>query len=161
MFVQHQPIQFHSSETMTERFQQDSGEERVTAKSRPMMSPIAKRSVERIILDFSWLGEEKSWKSKSVQLPKKRKDRGDPISAATERLHSTTIIMNNSWKVSSQQVIQSGMMTMLDLLKSGKLILRRTSDWDDLMKLLGERHENPNQISLTRKLSMMEPRNPL
>ena len=36
-----------------------------------------------------------------VQLLRKRKDRGDPMSAAIERLHSTSIIMNNLWKVSS------------------------------------------------------------
>ena len=44
---------------------------------------------------------------------------------------------------SPQQATQSGMMTMLGLLESGKLKLRCTSDWGDLMKLLGERHENP------------------
>ena len=38
---------------MAKRLQQDSGEERVTAKSRPMMSLIARVAIERIILDFS------------------------------------------------------------------------------------------------------------
>ena len=50
---------------------------------------------------------------------RKRKDRGDPLSAATERPHLGTTIMNNLWKVFPQQVTQSGMMTMLSLLKSG------------------------------------------
>ena len=49
--------------------------------------------------------------------------------------------MNNLWKASLQQATQSGMMTVLGLLKSGKLILRCTSDRGDPMKLLGERHE--------------------
>ena len=63
-----------------------------------------------------------------VQLLRKRKDLRDPISAATERPHPTTITMSNLWKVSPQQATQSGMMTMLGLLKSGKLILRCAND---------------------------------
>ena len=55
-----------------------------------------------------------------VHLLRKRKDRGDPMSAAIERLHLTTIIMNNFWKVFPQQVTLSGMMTMLGILKNGK-----------------------------------------
>ena len=39
------------SEVMSKRTQEESGEERVTAKSRPMMSLIAKGAVERIILN--------------------------------------------------------------------------------------------------------------
>ena len=62
-----------------------------------------------------------------ARMPRKRKDRGDLISAATERPH-LTIIMNNLQKVLPQQAAQSGTMTMLGLLKSGKLILRCTSD---------------------------------
>ena len=75
-----------------------------------------------------------------VQLLRKRRDRGDPISASTERKLPTSIIMSNLWKVSPQQATQSGMMTVVGLLKSGKLILRCTSDWGDPMKLFGERH---------------------
>ena len=41
-----------------------------------------------------------------VQLLRKRKDRGDPMSAATERPHLTTIIMNNSLKAFPQQATQ-------------------------------------------------------
>ena len=43
---------------------------------------------------------------------RKRKDQGDPLSAATERPH-LTIIMNNILKAFPQQATQSGMMTML------------------------------------------------
>ena len=43
---------------------------------------------------------------------RKWKDRGDPLSAATERPH-VTIIMNNLLKVLPQQATQSGMITML------------------------------------------------
>ena len=43
VFVQYQPFSpTVCSEAMAKRLQQDSGEERVTAKSRPMMSPIAR-----------------------------------------------------------------------------------------------------------------------
>ena len=68
-----------------------------------------------------------------VHLLRKRKDRGDPILAVIERLHSTTIIMSNLSKVSPQQATLSGMMTMLGLLKSGKLILRCANDRGDPM----------------------------
>ena len=46
--------------------------------------------------------------------------------------------MSNSWKASLQQIIQNWMMTVLGLLKSGKLRLRQTIDQGDLIKLLGE-----------------------
>ena len=46
--------------------------------------------------------------------------------------------MSNLWKASLQQATQSGMTTALGLLKSGKLILRHTSDRDDLIKFLGK-----------------------
>ena len=38
-----------------------------------------------------------------VQLLRKRKDRGDPMSAATERPHLITVIMNNLLKAFPQQ----------------------------------------------------------
>ena len=151
------------SETMAKRSQHDAGEERVTAKSRTNDELYCKGAVERIILDFSKPGEEDVMEIKipGVQLLKKRRDQRDPISASTERKLPTTIIMSNLWKVSPQQATQSGMMTVLGLLKSGKLILRCTSDRGDPMKLLGERHEKLDLVSLRRKLIMMEPRNPL
>ena len=77
-------------------------------------------------------------------MPRKRKDRGDPISASTD---PTTIIMSNLWKVSLQQATQSGMMTMLGLLKSGTLILRCTSDRGNPLSPLGERRESQSSFS--------------
>ena len=68
-----------------------------------------------------------------VQLLRKRSDQGDPILAVIERLHLTTFIMNNLLKVFPQQVTESGMITMLGLLKSGKLILRCANDRGDPM----------------------------
>ena len=58
-----------------------------------------------------------------VRMLKKREDRGDPLSAATQKPH-LTIIMNNLLKALSQHATQSGMITKLGLLKSGKLINR-------------------------------------
>ena len=62
---------------------------------------------------------------------RKRKDQGDQLSATTERPH-LTIIMNNLLKVLPQQASQSGMITMLGPLKSGKLILRCANDRDPM-----------------------------
>ena len=96
-----------------------------------------------------------------VQLIRKRSDPGDLISASTERKLPTAIIMNIILKALPQQATQSGMTTVLGLLKSGKLILRCTSDRGDPMKLLGEQHEKFDLVSLTRKPIVMVPRNPL
>ena len=52
---------------------------------------------------------------------------------SAERSHSTTIIMNNLLKSFPQQITQSGIMTMLGLLKSGELILRCANDRGDPM----------------------------
>ena len=127
------------SETMAKRHQHDSGEERVTATSRPMMSLIA-RVPSHVSSSTSVRPVKRSYEIKipGVQLLRKRTDLGDPISASTERQPSTKIIMSNLWKVSLQQATQSGMMTVLGLLKSGKLILRCTSDRG---KLLGATRE--------------------
>ena len=73
-----------------------------------------------------------------VQLLRKRSDRDDLISAQTKSKLPTTITMSNLWKASLQQASQGGMTTALGLLKSGKLILRHTSDRGDLIKFLGK-----------------------
>ena len=127
------------SEAMAKRLQQDSGEERVTAKSRPMMNLIARApshvsSSTSVSPGKRSYGNQNPWSTKAEN----GSDQGDLISASTERKLPTTIIMCNLWKVSPQQVTQSGMITVLGLHKRRKLILRHTSDRSDLMKLLGE-----------------------
>ena len=67
-----------------------------------------------------------------VQLLRKRKDRGDPLWAATQKPR-LTIIMNNLLKAPSQHPTQSGMITKLRLLKSGKLTLRCVIDRSNLL----------------------------
>ena len=65
-------------------------------------------------------------------------DRGDLIKVQIYLKPPIITTMSNSWKASLQQATQGGMTTVLGLLKSGKLRLRRTIDQGDLMKLFGE-----------------------
>ena len=147
---------------MAKRSQHDSGEERVTAKSRPMMNLFA-RAPSHVSSSTSVSPGREAMEIKipGVRKLRERRDRGDPISASTERKLSTTIVVSNLWKVSPQQATQSGMITMSGPHKSGKLILICGNDRGEPMYCFGERQENPNLVSLTRKRSMMEPRNPL
>ena len=71
-----------------------------------------------------------------VQLLRKRIDRSDLIKAQIYFKPLIISTMSNSWKASLQQVIQSGMTTVLGLLK-WKTEIRRTNDRGDLIKLLG------------------------
>ena len=116
------------SEAMAKRLQQDSGEERVTAKSRPMMSLIA-RVPSNISSSTS---ESPGREAMEIKIPGVRKlreriERGNPLWAATQKPR-LTIIMNNLLKALSQHATQSGMITKLGLLKSGKLTLRCVID---------------------------------
>ena len=120
-------------DTVAKRSQQDSGGERVTAKSRAMMNLIA-RTLSHVSSSTSVSRE----KIAGVQLQRKRRDRCDLIKAHIYLKPPIIIAISNSWKASLQQVIQNGMITVLGLLKSGKLRLRRTSDRDDLIKLFGK-----------------------
>ena len=128
------------SETMAKRLQQDSGEERVTAKSRPMMSLIA------------WLPSNVS-SSTSVSPVKRSYGNQNPWSAIAEKEEgSARPDIGSDRKTAfdyyyheqfmesfSQQATQSGMMTMLGLLKSGKLILRCANDRGDPKLILKEK----------------------
>ena len=58
---------------------------------------------------------------------RKRIERGSPLWAATPKPR-LTIIMNNLLKAPSQHATQSGMITKLGLLSSGKLTLRCVID---------------------------------
>ena len=95
-----------------------------------------------------------------VRKLRQRSERGDPLSAATKRPR-LTIIMNNLLKALSRHAAQSGMITKLGLLKSGKLTLRCVSDRDNPWSPLGESHASLNKVSFTRRPSTMEQRNPL
>ena len=106
------------SDTRAKRSHQDSGEERVTAKSRPMMNLIARtpsfvssstsvsrgRDISEVKIHGDQLVEKIDW--------------GDPIKAQIYLKPPIITTMSNSWKASPQQVIQNWMTTVLGLLKS-------------------------------------------
>ena len=83
-------------------------------------------------------------------------DRGDPMKAQIYLKPPINTTMSNSWEASLQQATQNGMMTVLGLLKSAKLMLRRTSDRGDPMKLLGGRHEKFDLVSLTNEVMLRD-----
>ena len=56
------------SAAMAKRSQQDSGEERVTAKSRPMMNLFCQDAIVRVVFNFSEPGEEALRKSRSMEI---------------------------------------------------------------------------------------------
>ena len=119
---------------MAKRSQHDSEEERVTAKSRPMMNLIA-RAPSHVTSSTSVSPVKRSYGSQDPwsSIAKKEERPGrDPLSAATERPH-LTIVMNNLSKVLRQQVTQNGMTTALGPLKWGKLILSCANDRGDPM----------------------------
>ena len=113
-------------------------------------------AVVRIVFNFSEPGEETLRKSGN-QLQEKM-DQGNLIEAQIYLKPLIITSMSNSWRASLQQILQNWMMTVLGLLKSGKLRLRRTIDQGDLIKLLGERYKKFDLI--TRKFFSTEPRNP-
>ena len=146
------------SDTMAKRSQQDSGEQRVTAKSRPMMNLTA-RTPSLLSSSTSVSPVKKHHGSQDPWTSVAGEDRsGDPIKAQIYLKPPIIITMSNSWRASLQQIIQNWMMTALGLLKSGKLRLRRTIDQGDLIKLLGEWYEKFDLI--TREFFPTEPRNP-
>ena len=146
------------SGTMAKRSQKDLREERVTAKSRRMMNLIARMpsfvssatsvSPGRNITEVKIHGDQL----------KEKIGRGDPIKAQIYLKPLINTTMSNSWRASLQEVIQSGITTVLGLLKSGKLRLRRTIEQGDLIKLLGEWYDKFDLI--TKKFFSTEPRNP-
>ena len=117
------------SDTMAKRSQQDSGEERVTAKSRSMMNLVARTPS---LVSSSTSVEVKIH---GVQL-KERTDRSDLIQAQIYLKPPIIFAISNSWKASLQQVVQNWMTTVLGLLKSGKLRPRLTTDLGDLTNFL-------------------------
>ena len=146
------------SDTMAKRSQQDSGGERVTAKSRPMMNLIAKTpshvsSSTSVSLVKRSYGSQDPWSSIAKEDRSGRPGTGTNLFETSDHHYHEQL-----WKASLQQVIQNGMTTVLGLLKSGKLRSRRTTDRGDLVKLLGEWYEKFDLV--TRKFFSTEPRTP-
>ena len=126
------------SAAMAKRSQQDSGEERVTAKSKPMMNLIARTPSCR------------------PQLHHARGRDGTEIKILGNPL--LQMIDQGNLIDSAQQIIQNWTMTVLGLLKSGELRPRRTTDRGDLIKLLGVWYNK--FVLITEKLFSTELRNP-
>ena len=123
------------SAAMVKRSQQDSREERVTSKSRRLMNLTARTpsfvsSSTSLSPGKKHFENQDPWKSFAEE-----DDQGDLIKAQFYLKPLIITSMSNSWKASLQQVLQNGMTTVLGLLKSGKLRLRRTVDQGDLLDL--------------------------
>ena len=113
---------------MAKRSQQDSGEERVTAKSKTYDESYYEDAIGRVVFNFSEPSEEILRKTRSLE----NKILGSPL---LQKIDQGNLI------AFPQQIIQNWIMTVLGLLKSGKLRLRRTIDQGDLIKFLGERYD--------------------
>ena len=108
-------------EAMSKRSQQDAGEERLTAKSRPMMSLIA-RAPSTLSSSASESPGKRSYESQSPWSANVEEyDRTGKSVVGRDTCHAsgTTI---DSLKARTQQTAQDGTMTKLGLLKSGKLL---------------------------------------
>ena len=103
---------------MAKRAQQGSGEERVTAKSRPMMNLTAR--MPSVV--------SSSTSSNPGRTSYGYQDRGKSVASDVDR---------GNLRNRLHQVIQKRIMVDLGLLKSGKVVLRRTIDQGNLRKLLG------------------------
>ena len=126
------------SDTMAKQSQQDSGEGRVTAKSRPMMNLIVRTpsfvsSSTSVSPGKKHYGSQDPWKSVVADDRSGRPGKGTDLFEASdhhfhEPIHGKLLC----------KVIQIWMTTVIGLLKSGKLREKRTIDQGDLIKLLGE-----------------------
>ena len=112
------------SEVMSKRTQKESGEERVTGKSRPMMSLIA-RTPSTLLSSASESSGKKSYESRVPGVRKLRNmiERGNPLSTVSDTSHEPVHHHKQfveSWY--SARYSWWGTMTKLGLLKSGKLM---------------------------------------
>ena len=113
------------SEVMSKRTQKESGEERVTAKSRPMMSLIA-RAPSTMLSSASESPGKKSFGSQSPWSAKTEKDdrTRQPVvdrDASHESMHHHKQFC---WKLVLRTLLRVGRWQSIGLLKSGKLINR-------------------------------------
>ena len=117
------------SDTMAKRFQQDSGEERVTAKSKLYDESYCEDAIGRVVFNFIEPGEERYYGKQDPWKSVVADDRsGQPDG------------------LSLKQIIQNWIMTVLGLLKSGKVRLRRVIDQGNLIMSTLKKRQIP-QIS--------------
>ena len=135
------------SAAMAKRSQQDSGEERVTAKSKPMMNLIAR--TPSFVSSSTSVSPGKRYYGNQDIHGNQLLEKIDQGNLARKQFYS---------RASLQQNIQNWITTVFGLLKSGELRPRRTIDQGDLIKLLGEWYNKFDLI--TKKFFSTEPRNP-
>ena len=134
------------SEVMTKRTQEDSGEEWVTAKSRPMMILIAKVP-STLSCSASQSSVKKSYESQSLWSAKAEKyDRTvKPVVGPWQVTRQATT--SDLLKARTQHAAQDGTMTKLDLLKSGNLMNWRMIERGNPLFALGQEHTSFNPVS--------------
>ena len=149
------------SEAMTKRVQQDSGEVQVTAKSRPMMSLIARApsnlssSVSESLGKISY-GNQSPWCAKA-----EKEDRTvQPVAGSDPRTvlgyyHEQFIEGSFSARYSKWEDDKawSSQEWKADKSMDGGTVQPVVTSW--------ERHTSPNQVSFMRRPSTMERCNPL
>ena len=126
------------SEGMAKRVQQDSGEEGVTAKSRPMRSLIARATSN--LSSSAWESPvKKSFESQS------------PWSAKIERRSPLSTATNKLLEARTQLATRGGAMTKLGLLMRGKLTSRWVMERSNPLCTLKEKQGHSNSSLETTK----------
>ena len=147
---------------MAKRSQHDSGDERVTAKSRPMMSLIARvpshvSSSTSVSPGTRSYGNQDPWSTIAENEERSgRPDIGiDRMKASDYNYHEQFMESFSSASYSKRDDDR----TWSSQEWKTDTEMNERSGRPDVTSL--KRHENPNLVSLTRKPIMMEPRNPL
>ena len=123
-----------------------------------MMNLVA-RTPSLVSSSTSVIPEKRSYGSQNPWSSFAKEDRSGRPYKGTDLFEASDHHYHEQFMESSlQQATQSGMMTVLGLLKSGKLRPRRTTDRCDLIKLLGEWYEKFDMV--TMKYFPTEPRHP-
>ena len=150
------------SDVMWKRTQQDSGEERVTAKSRPMMSLIA-RALSNLSSSTSESPEKRSYGNQDPWSAKAEiEDRtGQPVVGSDPRTapgyyHEQFIENSVSARYSKWDDNKTWSSQGWKAVTNRWMMERGNPLWP-----LGERHTSPNQVSFMRRPSTMEQGNPL
>ena len=150
------------SETMAKRSQHDSGEERVTAKSRPMMNLVA-RAPPHISSSTSVSPEKRSYGNQDFwSTIAEKQERSGRLAIGTDRMKASDYNFHEqfmeSFSSTSYSKCDDDRAWSSQEWKTDTEIYERSGRPDETS---GERHENFDLVSLTRKPFMMEPRNPL
>ena len=152
------------SEAMTKKVQQDSGEERVTAKSRPMMSLIAR--APRIC----HLRCQKAWGRKAVEIKvpgvrklRKRIERCSPLSTVTQVRRQGVLGYYHEQFIESSFSARYSKWEDDGAWSSQEWKADKSMDDGTVQPVVTswERHTSPNQVSFMRRPSTMERCNPL